>query len=323
MFKALIRLTMAAGIAIGCGTASALAQYPERPITMIVPYSAGGLADTSARIVAEAASRELGQTIVVENRAGAGGIVGAQSMMNADPDGYTIGWINRPLLVFRPTMDPNFTIAPGENYTPIALATESPFVFVTHAKAPFKTMAELLAQAKANPGSIKYGSPGIGTGGHLAVAMLEHAAGIKATHVPYQGEGPALVGLMSGSIDLFVGGAPAKPQIEDGTLVGLATTLGERWELFPDLPTVAESGAPDFSFSTWIGFAGPPNLPADIATKLSDAITKAIQQPETKAKLEGLGLVLNPLGADAFATYVEKDIATWQEVVDSAGLKMQ
>jgi len=303
-------------------TSATAQEYPNRPVNMIVPYAPGGIADTSARRIADAASKELGQQVVVVNRAGAGGVIGANAISQATADGYTIGWLNRPLLVFRPTMDAMFQYAPGQQYAPIALATEAPFVVSTHPKAPFITIAGLVEYAKANPGAVNYGSPGVATGGHLAMVLLEVMTGTKMTHVPYQGEGPATADLIAGRVHIVVGGAPAKPQITAGTLVGLGTTLDQRWSLFPDLPSVSEAGVKGFNFSTWIGFGGPPGLSENVVNRLSQAIATAIQRPESKKQLEDLGLVVRPIRGAEFGDYVRRDVTEWKKVVDATGLKM-
>lgn len=315
-------------LGIGCivallGLSAAAQDYPNRPINMIVPYAPGGVADNSARRVAEAAGRELGQTIIVVNRPGAGGAIGAMAISQAAPDGYTFGWINRPLAVFRPTMDAKFQFMPDVNYKPIALATDAPFVFSTHPKAPFKTMQGLIDYARVNPGAVNYGSPGNATGGHLAVELLQVITKTKMTHVPYQGEAPAMADLMAGRVHIVVGGAPAKPQITAGNLVGLATTLEQRWSLFPDLPTVSEAGATGFSFSSWIGFVGPAGMSDAVVARLSQAIATGIQRPEHKQRLEEMGLVVNPLRGAEFSAFVRKDFQQWKTVVDATGLKMQ
>jgi len=305
------------------GLSAAAQDYPNRPITMIVPYAPGGVADSSARRVAEAAGKELGQTILVVNRPGAGGVIGALAISQAAPDGYTFGWINRPLAVFRPTMDAKFQFMPDVNYKAIALATDAPFVFSTHPKAPFKTMQGLIDYARANPGVVNYGSPGNATGGHLAVELLQVITKTKMTHVPYQGEAPAMTDLMAGRLHIVVGGAPAKPQITAGNLVGIATTLEQRWSLFPDLPTVSEAGANGFAFSSWIGFVGPAGMSDAVVARLSQAIATGVQRPEHKQRLEEMGLVVNPLRSAEFSAFVRKDIQQWKTVVDATGLKMQ
>jgi len=322
----LSRVTLQFGL--GCivsvlGLSVAAQDYPTRPLSMIVSYAPGGVADASARRIADAATKELGQSIVVVNRAGAGGVIGAQAISQAAPDGYTFGWINRPLAVFGPTMDSKFHFVLGEHYKPIALATDAPFVVSTHPKALFKTIQGLIEYAKANPGAVNYGSPGNATGGHLAVELLQMMTGTKMTHIPYKGEGPAMTDLMAGRIDIVVGGAPAKPQIAAGTLVGLATTLEKRWSLFPDLPTVAEAGVSGFGFSSWIGFVGPPAMNDAAVTKLGQAIVTGIQRPEHKQRLEDMGLVVNPLLGPEFTAYVRKDIQQWKSVVNATGLKIE
>lgn len=321
-FRETFCFSVAAVFLLSATSASYSQDFPTRPIVMVVPYAAGGLADGTARIVADAAGAALGQNIVVENRTGAGGVIGIESMMQSTPDGYTIGWVNRPLLVFRATMDAEFEAVPGENYTPLALATESPFVFATHPNAPFASIPEMIEYARSEPGALIYGSPGIATGGHLAVELLQFLSEIEATHAPYQGEAPALADLLGGNIDLVVGGAPTQAHIEAGTLVALGTTLEQRWDLLPDVPTVSEAGVDGYTFSTWIGFAAPAGLPDSVADILSDAIITAIQDPAVRERLEGMGLVVNALGGSDFQSYIEEDLEIWQQVVDSSGLTM-
>ena len=273
-------------------TDRALAQaYPLRPIKVIVPFPPGGPSDGMARIVSDRLAATLGQSIVVENRAGgAGGTVGAQVVATAEPDGYTILLSPPGPLTVGAAVNKNMDYDPQKAFAPVALLIVSPLVMCVHPSLPVHTLAELVAYAKANPGKITFGSQGYGTTPHLLTEMLKLEAGVNIVHVPYRGTSPALNDLMAARIQMFTDTTTVViPQIQAGNLRPLAVTTATRSAQLPDVPTTAEAGFPKLRAQFWLGVVVPAGTPADIINKLNAALNESLRVEETRKRLEDPG----------------------------------
>src|SRR6267143_4575400 len=266
------------------------AEYPTRPIKLIVPYAAGGPTDVLGRMVGDYLSRDLKQTFVVENKAGAQGAIGADAAARAEPDGYTLFFTAASIIVLNPLLYKKLPYDPAKDFRMLALITDLPVVMEVHPSVPAKTVAEFVAYAKQNPGKLNFGSAGTGGTIHLAGEMFKQVGGIEMTHVPDKGAGPALTDLLSGNIQLmFDTLGTALPPVKSGLLRPLAVSSKQRISDLPDVPTIAESGYPDYSVSVWYGISAPVKVPDDIAQKISASIDRALNDEVFRASLEKIG----------------------------------
>jgi tripartite-type tricarboxylate transporter receptor subunit TctC len=313
-------MALALGLAIA---GSALAQsYPSRPVKIIVPTPAGGPVDVVARLVANKLSATLGQSIVVDNRPGAGNTIGSKEAALADPDGYTLLYSSASGLVLAPMMQKNAGYDPITSYDPIALVAASSNILVVHPSVPAKTVQELVAYAKANPGKVNFSSGGIGVLPHLIGEMFKARAGVDIVHVPYRGGGPSINDVVAGQIQMtFEGTSVLLPLIQAGKLRALAVTSPNRVRELPDVPTMIESGYPGFSSTSWTGLLAPAQTPRDIVAKLNAQINEAVQSADFKAALAKLSS--EPLGGTPqdFSALIKADIAKWDPIVKSLNLK--
>ena len=301
------------------GGALAQAGYPDKPIRLIVPFPPGGGTDTLSRVVADKLSTTLGWKVVVENKAGAGGTVGLDAAAKAKPDGYTIVMAQTSNLSIAPSIMTGLPYDPVKNFVPVRLVASVPLAIVVGKDSPLKSMADLVAAAKANPGKLLFASPGNATVAHLTGEYFQKIAGIKYTHVPYKGTGQALPDVISGRASFFVASIEsAMPQVKAGQLRAIAVTSSKRAPQWPDVPTVAESGYPGFEAITWFGIAVPTGTPAPIVARLDAEIAKVLDAPDVKARLEGNV----DIGPAAFAALVKSDHEKWAEVVKEAGIKV-
>jgi tripartite-type tricarboxylate transporter receptor subunit TctC len=327
-FDALVLYTLflAAGLAsIALASNPALAQdYPTRPVTVIVAQPPGGGTDIIARIIAQQLSIQLGQPFVVENRAGAGTVVGTAAAANAAPDGYTLLTGLSANMAVNPSLFAHLGYDPVRDFTPVGMLAEFPFVVVVSNNFPAHSIKELVAMAKAKPGEINFASGGNGTGQHLSTELFELLAGIKMTHVPYRGAAPAYTDVMSGQTPVFFDNlASALGQIKGGSVRALAVTGKERSPLLPDVPTVAESGVPDYVYDVWFGLWAPKNTPKPIVEKLYAQIQKALADPAVKARIAAdSGVPMNMPLAD-IEPFVKAEIAKWADVIKRAGVTVQ
>jgi len=316
-----LRLALAISAVLMAGAGHAQ-NYPSRPITFVYGYPAGSSTDSAWRSVALEASKRLGQPIVYENRPGANGRLGLDSVMRAKPDGYTIGVFNNSLLVVQPLMDPKLAIEPGKNYTPVMIGLETYLLMVARPNAPFKDVKGLIAYAKANPGKLNVGSPGSGTGSHLGIAMVGAQAGIEYTHIPYKGAAPALHAMLAGEIDVMFTDLLAKPYIDSGKMLGLGVGGAKRWSLLPKLPTIQEAGLSGFVNSAWSGVVAPAGVPDGVVATLSQAFTEALGVPELRAKLESAGWIVRPGTAQEATALIRADTELYRPVVKAANIKI-
>jgi tripartite-type tricarboxylate transporter receptor subunit TctC len=296
--------------------------YPSRPIHLIVSFPPGGTGDIIGRIIANQLSIELGQSIIVENRSGAGGTIGARYVANADPDGYTLTVGQTPEIAVNPYFMKDVGYDPQKDLQPIALAGVVPLALVVPPNSPFSTVGQWVAALRASQ-PLTFASAGIGTPGHLAGELLKLKLDSKLVQVPYKGAGPALNDVAGGQVDFYFPGYPgAVPLMQGGRIKMLAVSTANRTPLAPDMPTVAEATEiPDFDFTLWAGFFGPRGLPMDIAMRLNAAINKVIVEPDVKARLLQTGAAVTPMSINQFTSFVRSEIDRYQAIIKGADLK--
>jgi tripartite-type tricarboxylate transporter receptor subunit TctC len=304
--------------------AQAPAAYPSRPVNLLVGAAPGGTTDLAARMLAGPLGAALGQTIVVENRSGASGAIAAVAAKRAEADGYTLLMQYSGYHVITPLVSKQKQQWEAKDLTPIANVLSAPQIVVVRADLPMKTMAELVAFAKANPGKLNYASSGNGSLQHATGAMLEHQAGIKLTHVPYKGTGPALQDLLGGQVDLTFGTAPPfVPHIQSGKLRVLATTGKERLASLPDVPTTAEAGLPDLNATSWFGVFAPAKTPKPLIDKLTEEIQKTVSTPAFKQKAQEQGATADYLDPQQMDAMVKEETARWTDVVKATNIEAE
>jgi tripartite-type tricarboxylate transporter receptor subunit TctC len=299
------------------------AAWPERPVRIVVPFAAGGNTDVIARLTGEHLSKAFGQQFVIENRPGAGGVPAAEAVARAEPDGYTLMIAATPQLVIAPNLQ-KVGFDPTKDFTPIKNVGTNPFVMMVHQAVPAKTLPELIAYGRANKGKLTYASAGPGSISHLASAMLFQRAGVEATHVPYKGNAPALNDVMAGHVDLiFANLSEALANADNPNVRLLGVTSKTRLGQLPSVPTMAESGFPDFEAITWNGLIGPKGLPEEIVRQIATSLAEHLKTPTVAERLRKLG-VEPDLGTSAdYAERIRRELPVWAEAVKAAGLKQQ
>jgi tripartite-type tricarboxylate transporter receptor subunit TctC len=313
---------MVAMLALQPTTASAQA-YPSRPITLIVPFPAGGPADIGTRIIMQKMSDNLGQAVVVDNRAGAGGQIGANSVKAAAPDGYTLYLANIGTHAINRTLYTKLSYDPVKDFTAVSLMFSLPHVLVVPPDSPAKSVKDLVALAKEQPGKLSFASQGVGSGGHLLGEMFKSRMNVDVQHVAYRGTAQALPDLLAGRVQFFFDGIPgAGPLVTDGKLRGLAITDHARSAMLPDVPTMAEAGFPNFELSAWFGVSAPAGTPRPIVDKLHAEIVKAIRNPETEKKLQQYAIKSIASSPEEFMDTMEKDAERLGKVVKESGARM-
>jgi tripartite-type tricarboxylate transporter receptor subunit TctC len=303
---------------------AAAAEYPVRPIKLVVPYAAGGPTDVLGRLVADFLARDLKVATVVENKAGAQGAIGAEAVARAEPDGYTLFVAAASIIVLNPMLYKKLPYDPVRDFKMLALVTDLPVVMEVHPSVPANTVAEFVAWAKQNPGKLNFGSAGTGGTIHLAGEMFKQMAGIDMTHVPYKGAGPALTDLLSGNIQvMFDTLSTALPPVKSGLLRPLGVSSSERSPDLPDVPTIAESGYPDYRVSVWYGIAAPAKVPEDISQKISASLDRALNDDAFRASLEKIGFpVFRPRSAAEIAAFIDADRARWSNVIKAQNISL-
>lgn len=306
------------------GTTAANAEvYPEKPIKMIVPYAAGTTTDLLARQLGEKAGKLLGQPIVIENRAGASGVIGTQAVARAAPDGYTLEFAANQTHATNAVLIRNLAYDPIKDFTPVARIASQSQVLVVHPSLKVKTVAELVALAKAKPGTLNFASTGNGTGAHLAGEYFKFAAGVDIVHVPYNGS-QVFADLLAGNTSMmFYPYAPLKPFVEAGQLVPLATSGTKRATWLPNLPTLIESGYPEFVFASWFAIYGPAGLPADIVNKVSAAYRQVLEMPDVRGTLAAGGTEPQYGGPSDLAAFTVSEIERVRRIVANANLRIE
>ncbi len=314
-------VSLFAGLALFAGGASAQ-HFPTRPIRMIVPYAAGGGTDIVARLAAQKLQAKWGTPVVVENRGGAGGNVGAEEVFNAPPDGYTILFTAQGPLVVNQSLYAKLDYDPAK-FTPVSLVVIAYNALLAYPQVPAKTLPELITYAKAHPGKLNYASQGIGTAAHLTAELFDAMAAVKMTHVPYRGSGPALTDLVAGHVDLmFSELAPSLPFIRSGQLRALAVSSKERLAVLPNIPTVAET-IPGFEVTSWWAVVAPPGTPAPIAEQLSAGLAEVVKLPEVAQKLSELSMVPKGSTPADLSAFIASEAKRWGEVVRTSGARAE
>ena len=296
--------------------------YPNRPVRIIVPFPAGGVADALPRIVGEKLTAKWGQPVVIENKVGAAGNIGMGEGARAAPDGYTLVLAPTGNLTVNPTLFPNLPFDTRHDFTPITLLAESPNVLVVNPSVPARNFHDFVEYARANPGKLNFSSPGEGSGAHLAGELLNQEAGIQTVHIPYKGLAPAVSDLVGGQVQyMFAGISTVIQQIKAGKLVALAIASPKRNAQLPDVPTVAESGLPGFDVTSWYGIVVRTGTPQAIIDKVNRDMVEALRMPDVKAKLADLGL--EPVGDTPaqFAAVIDAETKKWVAIVEKAHIK--
>jgi tripartite-type tricarboxylate transporter receptor subunit TctC len=296
-------------------------RWPERPIRLIVPFQPGSSSDVIARIVSQRLSERLGQQIVVDNRVGASATLGSEAVSRAEPDGYTMGLANTTTHASATVMQARPAYDPIKDFTPVVLIGNSPFVILATPKLPAQSISELLALAKASPGTLNYASAGPGSMAHLTGALLEKMGNVKMTHVPYRGTAQSVVDLMEGRIELLMGTiAPSLAHIREGKMRALATTGAKRNAQLPDIPTVAESGLTGYEAGLWSAFVLPAKAPPAVVARINREVIAVMNMPETRAALDKQGVVVETSTPEELATLIRNDVARWGGIIREAGI---
>jgi tripartite-type tricarboxylate transporter receptor subunit TctC len=299
----------------------ALAEYPERPVTMLVPFSAGGAVDIIARVLGESLSNALRQPVVIENRPGAGGNIGVGIAARAKPDGYTI-LMGSSSFAINPSLYARVPYDPFKDFVPVADLGYYPCVIAARNDLGLATLADLVALAKVKPGKLNVATPGTGTIPHLAAELLKLRAGINMVHVPYPGGGQAVQALLSGTVEVVsLATAQALPQVEAGKIKALALTGRERWPALPALPTMVESGLKDAVAETWQGLFVPAGTPDAVVQRIARETTAILQRPQVIKKFQKIGLVVTGKGPDALRARLADEVPRWKEVIQKGGIK--
>jgi len=320
-FAALSRISVLLTLA-GIQSAVYAADYPSKPIRMIVGFAAGGGTDTTARAIAQKMSAAMGEQVVVDNRPGAAGNVATELVVRGPADGYTILMGTIAALAINPTLYGNLAFDPIKDLAPVSQAVNSSNILVVHPSVQAKSVQELIALAKAKPGTLNYGSSGIGGTGHLAGVLFDELAGTKMTHVPYKGGGPAMIELVGGQVQLVFATPPtAVPQIKSGKIRGLAVTTLKRSSVMPDLPTISESGLKGYDANNWYGVVVPVKTPKPIVTRLNTEIVKALNAPDLKELFFTQGLDPAPSTPEQFGAYIKSELGRWAKVIKASGAK--
>jgi tripartite-type tricarboxylate transporter receptor subunit TctC len=295
--------------------------YPARPIRFILPFPPGGGTDILGRLLAERLAANLGQPVVIENRGGAGGNVGAEAAARSAPDGYTIVLV-APSLAIGPTLYSKLNYDPVKDFAPISLVATVPNVMITHPSVPAQTLQEFIAYARSRPGALNFGSGGAGTSNHLAGELFNLLTGTKLVHIPYKGVNLAMQDVLAGNVHLvFIGIPAAAPHIKAGKLRALALVAPERSAALPEVPTVAQAGVSNFDVTTWYGVLAPAGTPRAIVTRLNAELVKVVHSPDVRERLAATGTEPLTSTPEEFAAYIQREIAKWGDVIRKAAVK--
>ena len=314
-----------AALALAAGSALAADAYPSKPIKLIVPFPPGGPTDVMGRVVAKLLGDKLKQTVVVENKPGAGGNLGTDAVAKAPADGYTLALTAVSSLAIAPALYPKLPYNVATDLTPIARVGITKGAIVAHPSAPFNDLKGLVAYAKANPGKLAYGSSGVGTANHLAGEMLASAAGIELIHVPYKGTAPLVQDLLGGQLPISIESSlsSAGPNVKEGRLKAIAIISGTRSPLLPNVPTVAEQGYPGFDVAIWFGLVGPAKLPADVVAVLNQAVVEGLKTADVAERFARIGAEPAPDTPAEFGAYIRAEQQRWAKVVRDAKVTLE
>ena len=312
-----------AALAASLATLAGAQAFPSKPIRIIVPFAPGGNVDVTARLIAPALQDALGQPVVVENKPGAAGTIGADLVVRSPADGYTLLMGSNSTFSVAPSLNPKNPYNPLKDFAPVVSIASTPFILVVNPAAPMKTVAELVARAKADPGKLTMASAGTGSSNHLVGEFFQDMTGVKFTHVPYKGSNPAISDLMGGQVDMhFDQVTSAGNHVQSGKLRALLVTSKERAPMLPDVPTAAEVGLPSFGPINVTGLIAPAGTPREVIAILNAATNKALQQAAVREKYAGVGAVTTGGTPEQFAAYIAEDLARWTKVVKDANVKV-
>jgi tripartite-type tricarboxylate transporter receptor subunit TctC len=310
---------------LGMGSAAAEdlpKQYPERSIKILVGFAAGGGTDVAARIVAQKLAETIGQSVVVENRPGASGMIAAETVAKSGADGYTLMMGTQTTLAVAPALYRKFSIDATRDFVGVAKAGVSPLVLVVHPSVPARSVTDLIALAKASPGTINFGSGGLGTTPHMAGELFSIQAGIKMVHVAYRGEAPAINDLLGGQLHLIFANLSAViGNVKAGSLRALAVTSAQRAATAPEIPTVAEAALPGFEAATWFALVAPAGTPREIVRRLNTEVTQLVTQPDVRQRFADLGMTIDAGTPDALDAYIKSEILKWSKVIKEADIR--
>jgi tripartite-type tricarboxylate transporter receptor subunit TctC len=311
--------------ALGMGSSAAEdlpKQYPERSIKILVGFAAGGGTDVAARIVAQKLSETIGQPVVVENRPGASGMIAAETVAKSGADGYTLMMGTQTTLAVAPALYRKFSIDATRDFVGVAKAGISPLVLVVHPSVPARSVIDLIALAKASPGTINFGSGGLGTTPHMAGELFSIQAGIKMVHVAYRGEAPAINDLLGGQLHLIFANLSAViGNVKAGSLRALAVTSAQRAATAPQIPTVAEAALPGFEAATWFALVAPAGTPREIVRRLNTEVTQLVTQPDVRQRFADLGMTIDAGTPDALDAYIKSEMLKWSKVIKEADIR--
>lgn len=298
--------------------------YPTKPVRIVAPFPPGGVADVLARALAPELQAALGQQVIVDNKPGAGGNIGAEIVAKAEPDGHTLLLASAGILTINEFLYAKMPFDPATAFAPITVVGDMPNIVVVHPRAGVATLKELIDKAKAQPGKLDFGSAGNGTTTHLAIVLLEQAAKIKLAHVPYKGAAPAVQDLVAGQIDGLVDNPPlVLPHIKSGTIKALAWAAPQRMAILPDVPTAAEAGLPGFEASSWFALIAPAGTPKEIVARLNAEAAKILKDPKMAEQFAQRGIRLVGNSAEEFVAFIPKERARWGEIVKASGVKLE
>ncbi len=295
--------------------------YPVKLVRIVVGFPPGGFVDLTARVVAGPLGAALGQQVIVENRGGAGGIVGSEIVARSAPDGYTLTVGSAGTHAVNQSLYRKLPYNVLRDFQPVARLADAPSILAVHPSLPVRSVKDLIGLARARPGQIMYASAGSGTSTHLAAALFEHLARVKLVHVPYKGGGPAIVDVVAGQVPVTFGtAASVSPHTRSGRLRGLAVTGGQRSAVLPDLPTIAESGVPGYEMLNWLGLFAPAGTPRAVVERLNVEVLRVVRSPEIRDRLNAAGAEPSPLGTEEFAAFVKSEVEKWGKVVAATGM---
>lgn len=323
MARHLLHATLLAGL-LAASVPCAAQSFPSRPLRMIVPFAAGGIADIVARIVGQKMGESMGQSIVIDNRPGAGGSLGGEIVAKARPDGYTVLLCSSSVMVINPLLAPNLQYDPQRVFAPVSLLSAAPYVLVVHPSSPYQTVADLLAAAKAKPGALNYGTAGVGSASHLVSELFRSMAGIQVVHVPYKGTALASNALLAGQLHMMFDSISASlPHIRSGRLRPLGISSPKPSPLAPDIAPISDNGVPGFQGASWQGLCAPAATPRPILAQLEDAATRSVNSPEVRTRFASLGVEGVGSSSEEFRAYVKSELARWEKTIREAGIKAE
>jgi tripartite-type tricarboxylate transporter receptor subunit TctC len=319
--RVLLGLVLAMGVsALACQAQTA--RYPDRPVKIFVGFAAGGGTDVAARILAHKLTEALGQSVVVENRPGVSGMIAAETVAKSAADGYTLMMGSQTTLAVAPALYRKFSIDAARDFAGVAMAGVSPLVLVVHPSVPVRSVKDLIALAKSKPGTINFGSGGLGTTPHMAGELFSIQAGVKMVHVAYRGEAPAINDLLGGQLHLIFANLSAViGNVKAGSLRALAVTSAQRAATAPEIPTIAEAALPGFDAATWFALVAPAATPRDIVLRLNAEVTRLVAQPETQQRFADLGMSITAGAPDALDAYIGSEIGKWSQVIKDADVR--